>query len=110
MATYQDNAELMNGIYKYGTLDEHGNNVSNNIVVKSASNPEDKTTWTKVQVAGHYIELNNPTSGYYGALYQKGNEYILVNRGTNNRQDQINDGLMALGNIPSEFYDAYAFS
>ena len=108
MATYKDNAELMNGIYKYGTLDEHGKDVTNEIKVKNDSG--EPTTWTKVQVAGHYIELNNPTSGYYGALYQKGNEYILVNRGTNNIQDKINDGLMALGNIPGEFYDAYALA
>lgn len=117
MATYQDNAELMNGIYKYGTLDEYGKDVTNNIVVKSASNPEDSSTWKKVVTETDaqnnpikFLEINNTATGYYGAVYTNGSEYILVNRGTNNFNNKVSDGSMALGNVPNEFYDAYTLA
>ncbi len=121
MATYQDYQTLANKIYNFGKLDENGIDASINIVVDpTSSNP---ITWKKVVLeegingsATKFLEVDNPDSGYYGAVYGKldtaGNltgEYILVSRGTNNLNNYIHDAEMwATDVVPAEYYDAKA--
>ena len=101
MATYKDYQTLANQIYNFGKLNEHGDDAILNIVVDpTSSNP---TTWTRV------LDQNNPDTGYYGAVYQNGSEYILVSRGTDNLANFAHDAEMwATDVVPAEYYDAKA--
>ncbi len=122
MATYKDYQILANQIYNIGKLDEYGKDVT--LTISYTNKADGKpTTWKKVVLeegingsATKFLEVDNPDSGYYGAVYGKldnaGNltgEYILVSRGSDNLKNYIHDAEMwATDVVPTEYYDAKA--
>ena len=103
MATYQDYQTLANKIYDFGKLDKDGNDVTN--IVSYEDINKKTVTWTKI------LEQNNPSTGYYGAVYQNGSEYILVNTGTqlSNFTDLTDDAQMFIDKqVPDQYIDAKA--
>ena len=57
------------------------------------------------------IKTKSYSDGYYAEAYQKGNQIVIVSRGTNFNSiyDLKNDLVMASGSLPSQFYSAEKF-